>query len=292
MTEGESGAYNDSMAKVFTHREFKLLLDPGQFPTKRSVAQFGERLVQIAKKAAVKYNPFESVDSQSRQVRFFDTDDQLLRNNDLILRLRRDVSGGWPDETWEVTFKKRTSDYAQAVDFDVSCTAGVREKRKFKEELLRGEVPGTIRRIFSNNNVLDAPVVNFTHPVSRIVELYPGLKPLGFDETKTISAVNNVNVLEIQAKLGDYDFGKDAVAEAGLAIWLRPNTDKFEVLVAEFAFAYHVMGADKKQQKAHDTADEFFKQLQTSLQEILSAGGTTKTALIYDIQATEAVGLG
>ncbi|MGZ3517780.1 MAG: hypothetical protein ACXVAM_11455 [Vulcanimicrobiaceae bacterium] len=277
------------MAKVFTHREFKLLLQPDRFPTKRSVAQFGDQLAQIAKKADVQYNPFESIDSQSRQVRFFDTQDQLFRNNHLIFRLRRDVSGGWPDETWEVTFKKRTPDYAEAAEFDVSCSAGLREKRKFKEEILRGDSPGTIRRIFSNNNVLDSPVINFTAPLSRIVELFPGLKSLGFDETKTVSAVNDVNVVEIQAKLGSYDFGKNAVAEAGLAVWLRPNTDKFDVLVAEFGFAYHVMGVDKKEQKAHDAADEFFKELQIPLEDML-AKGTTKTALIYDIQASEAVG--
>ncbi len=271
------------MAKVFTHREFKLLLKPERFPTKRSVFEFNDLLAKIAKDYKVSYDEFETVDSQIRTVQFFDTEGQDFRRNHVILRLRQDRSSGWPDETFEVTFKLRSSDYQESVDFDVGSTAAVREKRKFKEEILRGDDDGSIRRIFSNNNVAMSPVKNFSLPMSRIIEIFPALKSLQLDPSKTVSAVNNAKVFEIEAKLGTFIFGKDAVAPAGLAVWTRPTTDAFNVLVAEFGYSYHVLGSNPKQQKAHEAADKFFKKLQGPLKDWLFEG-STKTALIYGVQ--------
>jgi hypothetical protein len=271
------------MARVFTHREFKLLLNPERFPTKRSVLEFNDLLAKIAAERKVHYDEFETINSQVRTVQFFDTEDQDFRRNHIILRLRQDRSSGWPDETFEVTFKCRSSDYQESADFDVGSTAGLREKRKFKEEILRGDEVGTIRRIFSNNNVAVSPIKNFSAPMSRIIEIFPALSSLKLDPSKTVSVVNNAKVFEIEAKLGTYFFGKDALAPAGLAVWTRPTTDAFHVLVAEFGFSYHVLGSNPKQQDAHEAADKFFKQLQPPLKDWLFEG-STKTALIYGVE--------
>jgi hypothetical protein len=52
------------------------------------------------------------------------------------------------------------------------------------------------------------------------------------------------------------------------------------VLVAEFGWSYHMRGEAGKDQKAHETADNFFKEIQAPLEADLF-DGTTKTALIY-----------
>ena len=161
------------MAHVITHREFKLLLGAESFPSKRSVIGFNDEIAQITAKLGVHYEPFEALDCGIRQVRFFDTADQLFRRNNIILRIRRDQSGGWPDETWEVTFKRRSPDYAKAADFEIGSSLGLRERRKFKEEILRGDALESIRRIYSNNNVLDSPLAKFEAPMSRIAEIFP-----------------------------------------------------------------------------------------------------------------------
>ncbi|MGA7571879.1 MAG: hypothetical protein WCA80_13835, partial [Candidatus Aquilonibacter sp.] len=67
-----------------------------------------------------------------------------------------------------------------------------------------------------------------------------------------------------------------------LALWTRPATDKFNVLVAEFGWSYHMQGDGSKQKKAHKAADEFFKELQKPLADYLF-DGSTKTALIYGV---------
>jgi hypothetical protein len=270
------------MAHVVTHREFKHLFKGELFPTKHSVIDFNDRLVTVAADFKVHYEPFDSIDSQIRQVRFFDTADHDFRKNSVIFRLRRDQSGGWPDESWEITFKRRSPDYQKAADFDVACSIGLHEKRKFKEEILRGDGVGTLKRIFSNNNVLYSPVTDFTVPMSKIVDLFRGLTVFNFDPDKTVSAVNDARVFEIQAKLGTFYFAKEVVAHADLCVWLRPTVDAFNVLVAEFAFAYKVLGTSEKHQEGHEGADRFFKEMQAPFQDQLFTG-STKTALIYGV---------
>jgi hypothetical protein len=151
---------------------------------------------------------------------------------------------------------------------------------KFKEEIIRGDKPASIKSIFSNNMIGFYPVVTFQQSMSRLIEIFPGLKTLELDPEAEVSAVNNARVFEIGARLGNYVFGKDAVAHADLAVWTRPTTDAFHVLVAEFGWSYHMKGEAAKQQKAHETADAFFKAIQAPFKDELF-DGTTKTALIY-----------
>jgi hypothetical protein len=271
------------MAAAITAREFKLLLKPELFLTKKAVLDFNNRLVKLSADAGVRYEPFDRIDSEMRGVQFFDTPDCVFRENRVILRLRRDTSSGFPDETYEVTFKRRSPDFRESADFNVdSSMKEINTKKKFKEEILRGDTQGTIKSIFSNNLIGYYPVVKFERPLSEIVGIFPGLEGLNLDGSKMVSAVNGAHVLEVGVRLGIYNFGKNTSAHADLAVWTRPATDKFDVLVAEFGWSYHMQGDVSKQQKAHETADQFFKDLQKPLWDDLFAG-STKTALIYGV---------
>jgi hypothetical protein len=271
------------MAAAITAREFKLLLKPETFPTKRAVLEFNERLSKIAKDAGVQYDQFDRVDSEMRSVQFFDTKDCVFRNNRVILRLRRDMSSGWPDEAFEVTFKRRSPDFRESADFDIDSTMKeISVKKKFKEEIIRGDKPNSVKSIFSNNLIGYYPVATFEHPMSEIVKIFPGLGTLGLDGSQMVSAVNGARVIEIGVRLGMFSFGKDTAAHCDLALWARPETDNFSKLVAEFGWSYHMRGDVSKQQSAHDAADKFFKDLQTPLAADLF-NGSTKTALIYGV---------
>jgi hypothetical protein len=271
------------MAAAITAREFKLLLKPETFPTKRAVLDFNERLSKIAKDAGVQYDRFDRIDSEARSVQFFDTKDAVFRNNRVILRLRRDLSTGWPDETFEVTFKRRSPDFRESADFDIDSTMKeISITKKFKEEIIRGDKPNSIKSIFSNNLIGYYPVATFEHPMSEIVKIFPGLQTLNLDGSQIVSAVNGARVIEHGVRLGMFSFGKNTAAHCDLAVWARPQTDTFDVLVVEFGWSYHMRGDAGKQQKAHETADQFFKDLQTPLADDLFKG-STKTALIYGI---------
>jgi hypothetical protein len=266
---------------TITHREFKLLLKPERFTSRKDLLAFNALLETIAAKLGVRYEPFDAIDSQLRIVQFYDTADQALRKNKLIFRIRQLREGGWPDDSWEVTFKCRVEDLEKAADFD-SSSKFAQQKKKFKEELLHGEALGTITSIYSNNCILESPQLNPTVPLGKLAEAFPHVAKLGLDENAAMTIVNGAKVFEIEAKLGSLFFGHHTTAVATLALWARPVPDRFEPLIAEFGWSYHPV-PDAKGHEADLAADEFFKGVQLPLKDWLS-DGTTKTALIYGDQ--------
>jgi len=265
-----------------THREFKLLLKPERFPTRRKLLEFAKFLESEAAKLGVRYEPFDPIDSQLRVVQFYDTANQTLRKNHLIFRIRQLRHGGWPDESWEVTFKLRHPELDKAKSFDSGSSFPHQQKKKFKEELLHGGAIGTITSIYSNNCILESPELDVEMPLQRMAESFPHMANLDLDLNQTLTIVNGAKIFEIEAKLGNLFFGKHTAAAATLALWARPNTDKFEPLIAEFGWSYHPID-DAKGKKADNAADEFFKAIQLPLSGWI-ASGTTKTALIYGDQ--------
>ncbi len=268
-----------SATPLVTHREFKLLLKPEKFLSRRAVLQFNELLVKAAAKLGVRYEPVESLDSQLRIVQFYDTKGQDLRKNKLIFRIRQLREGGWPDESWELTFKCRAIDYDKAAAFDTDTTVSKLQIKKFKEELIRGDSPGSMKKIYSNNVIIEYPEVQPEFPLSRLAEGLPHLKTLDLNPDEILSIVAGAKVFELQSTLGNLFFGHGVHAHVTLAVWARPVPDKFEPLVAEFGFSTHVLGTDKEG-AGQEAADGFFKALQVPLHDYL-ADGTTKTALIY-----------
>jgi hypothetical protein len=267
---------------LVTHREFKLLLKAEKFPTRRAVLEFNNFLASVAKKLGVRYEPVESLDAQLRIVQFYDTKAEDLRRNKLIFRIRQIRASVWPDESWELTFKCRAPEYEKAAEFNTDTTLTKLQKKKFKEELIRGETPGTMVKIFSNNVIVEYPEITIEteFPISRLADKLPHLKTMGLDPDEKLAVVAGAKVFELQSTLGNFSFGKGVNAHATLALWARPVPDRFEPLVAEFGFSTHVLGQDEKQEKGQRAADDFFKALQVPLREYLS-DGTTKTALIY-----------
>ena len=269
---------------LVTHREFKLLLKPEKFPHRRSLLEFNELLARTAKMLGVDYEPVESLDTQLRVVQFYDTKSEELRKHKLIFRIRQIRQGGWPDESWELTFKCRAPEYDTAAAFNTDTTMTKLQKKKFKEELIRGDAPGTMKRIFSNNVIVEYPEIQVEFPVSRLAEYLPHFGSLGLDPNETLSIVAGAKVFELQSTLGTLNFGHGVSAHTSLAVWARPLPDTFEPLIAEFGYSTRVVG-DEHNEKAQKRADDFFKALQLPLKDYL-AEGTTKTALIYGDEAS------
>ncbi|MBV9057166.1 MAG: hypothetical protein JO351_11095 [Candidatus Eremiobacteraeota bacterium] len=273
---------NAKTATHITHREFKLLLKAERFPTRRALLDFNKLLEDIAAKLHVRYEPFDPIDAQLRIVQFYDTSDQTLRKNRLIFRIRQLRQALWPDDSWEVTFKARHTDRSEAEDFDSTSSFPAQQKKKFKEEILRGDAPGTIASIYSNNCILESPQLDVELPLEKLAEAFPHLKSLDLNFDQTMTIVNSAKVFEIESKLGNLFFGHHTTATATLAVWARPVPDKFEPLIAEFGWSYHPVD-DEKGKDADKVADQFFKDIQLPLKDWITTG-TTKTALIYGDQ--------
>lgn len=264
---------------LVTRREFKLLLKPEKFPTRRAVLEFNQLLGNVTAKLGVHYEPVESLDSQLRIVQFYDTKEEDLRKNKLIFRIRQLRQSIWPDESWEVTFKCRATDYKTAAAFDTDTSMAKLQTKKFKEELIRGDTIGTMERIYSNNVIAEYPDINMDFPLSKLAEWIPHFNTLKLPMDQPLSIVAGAKVFELQSTLGNLSFGHGVNAHVTLAVWARPIPDRFEPMVAEFGFSTHVLGKEKEKE-AQAAADDFFKALQVALKDYL-ADGTTKTALIY-----------
>ncbi|MBV8489512.1 MAG: hypothetical protein JO199_03205 [Candidatus Eremiobacteraeota bacterium] len=241
--------------------------------------EFNKLLESIAQKVGIKYEPFYPIDSMTRTVQFYDTSEETLRKNRLIFRIRQVRQGGWPDDSFEVTFKARAKDRDEVAKFDSSSSFPSQQKLKFKEEILIDNAPGTISYIYSNNCILESPQLNVEIPLSKLAAAFPHIGSLGLNMDETLSIVKGAKVFEIEAKLGNLYFGHHITAPATLAVWARLVTDNFEPLIAEFGWSYHPVDDDKGKE-ADKNADRFFKDVQLPLADWISEG-TTKTALIY-----------
>src|SRR5579863_1544070 len=186
-----------AVASRITHREFKLLLKAERFPTRRALLEFNKKLEEIATKLHVRYEPFDPIDAQLRIVQFYDTSDQTLRKTQLIFRVRQLRQALWPDESWEVTFKTRHAERDKAEALDTTSTFPKQQKNKFKEEILRGDVPGTTTSIYSNNAIIESPELKVEVPLQKLADALPHLKSLNLDFDQTMTIVNGAKVFEI-----------------------------------------------------------------------------------------------
>lgn len=269
--------------KGITNREFKLLLKPDGLERRRTVAGLQSFMQDFCTKRKVDYLPNETAATGLRNIVFYDTPDEDLRDRRIILRVRASRKDLWVDEWCEITLKCRHDDFNIASAFDPTphFEENVRSRLRFKEEILRGPDPDTPRRIYSNNAIINTVPLDRLeqNQIGEIYPIFPGLGAVGIPATKALSKVggNENTILEAAISLGTIAFDDDVVAHCDLGVWFRSAGVP---LIGELAFAYRVNQENRKKRKAHEAADRFFAKLQKALGDQLS-DGSTKTALVY-----------
>lgn len=269
--------------KAITNREFKLLLKPDGLERRKSVAGYQAFMQDFCKKQNIDYLPLDAASTGLRNVVFYDTPDEDLRDNRIILRVRASRKDLWVDEWCEVTLKRRHDDLDTAAAFDPTphLPAEARIRMRFKEEILRGSDPDNHRFIYSNNAIINTVPIDRLEKnrIGEIYPLFPGLMALGVSSDKQIGKVggNENTILEACLPLGTIMFDDDVVAHCDLGVWFRSAGVP---LVGELAFAYRVNAKNRKNRKAHVKANRLFARLQEALHDHLYEG-STKTALVY-----------
>lgn len=180
-----------------------------------------------------------------------------------------------------MTLKCRADSFEQAVSLDPTPKSSHHVKLRLKEELLRGEGIGSVRKIYSNNAIIDSVPVEhvFERNFGSIVEHFPGLATLKIPHKTSMPVVGGRSnkILEALLPLGNLVFGEGVQAHFDVSIWMRSVG---EPMIGELAYAYRVTDANRENTKAHKRADKFFVSLQQAIPEWLS-DGSTKTALIF-----------
>ncbi|PRZ00771.1 hypothetical protein BCM14_0242 [Jezberella montanilacus] len=267
--------------KRVTNREYKLLLKPAGLDRRSRIMQLDSLLSAFCSKSAVTFFHSDNANTGLRNVIFYDTPEQDLRQNNLILRVRESRQNVWVDDWCEVTFKCRAGDVAQSMVFDPTPSASHPFRLRFKEEVLRGDQLGTARSIYSNNSILDTVPIDalFKKTVPSAVKFFPDLARLNLSASTPVRIVGGRTnkILEACLPLGTLMFGSGVQAHCDVAIWMRSVGDP---IVGELAFSYRVTDENRDKVKAHQRADQFFMALQHAIADWLQTG-TTKTELVY-----------
>lgn len=264
-----------------TNREFKLLLKPKGLDQRSQINQLIHLIHAFCETSKVELIPNDNAATSLRNVYFYDSKAQDLRNHKVILRVRESRRTIWVDDWCEVTLKCRADAFAHAVSLDPTPKSDYHVKMRLKEELLRGEGIGSVRKIYSNNAIIDSVPIDevFERNFGSIVEHFPGLAKLKIPRTTPMPVVGGRSnkVLEALLPLGNLVFGEGVQAHFDVSIWMRSMG---EPMIGELAYAYRVTDANRDNTKAHKRADKFFVSLQQAIPKWLS-DGSTKTALIF-----------
>lgn len=267
--------------KKITNREFKLLLKPQGLDRYSRITLLSHLIVSFCQKEGVDFFHLDNANTGLRSVYFFDTPDQDLRKNNLILRVRESRQNVWIDDWCELTFKCRAKSLQASAAYDPTPDTTLKTKLRLKEEILRGENSGTTRMIYSNNAIMDSVPIDqiFEGNMGSLVRLFPDLSRLELKPEVPVSVVGGTSnkILEACLPLGNIVFGPNVSAHCDVAIWMRSVG---EPIVGELAFSYRVLKTNRDDSAAHQLADKFFKNLQLAIPDWLVAG-STKTALVY-----------
>lgn len=267
---------------VVHYREYKILLQPDRFTSKRGFIEFWEDASRTIRKLGLKVDmdrhPFHS---QVREVLFYDTPEFDLYNHHFILRKRTFYDQGWPRQDHELTFKYRDPELKAAAAVDVRTGLGGHDQVKFKHEvLLERDRLGGMRNVYSHGCVLISPKIELDRGIEDITRAFPALDAIDISPRTRMEMVNNVAVEEVQNTFGMIHFHHHFKGKATVAIWRNRALEKS--LAGEFAFQCKFDRLEEVDAEALELSEEFYKRLQLDCAEWIKLG-TTKTAMVYGL---------
>jgi hypothetical protein len=267
---------------VVHYREYKILLQPDHFSSKRGFLDFWQDVEKTLKKLKLKVELDQAEShSQVREVLFYDTPGFDLYNNHFILRKRTFYDEGWPRPEHELTLKYRNPDLRAAAAVDVRPKLGGQNEVKFKEELLlERDHLGGMRSVYSHGCVLISPKIELDRGIEDIAGAFSALKEIKIRPKTKIELVNNVAVEEVQNTIGYIHFGHHYKGKATIAIWRNRALEKS--LAGEFAFQCKFDRLTEVDKSALDLSEEFYKTVQLDCADWIKIG-TTKTAMVYGL---------
>jgi len=172
---------------------------------------------------------------KERIVRFYDTADRRLRENNYVLRERIDLNSG----KREVTLKFRHPDRYIYQDREMAAADIENGKTKFEEDI---KLPFTKLYSFSTKqSVADGKSLN---KLKDLAQLYPDLKDRlkPYRKGEAIEVVKDFAAREVVITGADFQIRKSPKVEAECALiaWYDEAGEKDRPVVVEFSFKYEI----------------------------------------------------
>jgi hypothetical protein len=284
-------------------REYKLSLNSEQFAG-QAPKELADRLWEQVLKPAIakrldarengepRYKKAFKL-TETRAVRFWDTNACLLRRNDFALRERVDlVSGQEKISQRKVTLKLRSPDLFRAAGTRIGAGSG---KVKLEEDigplLARGKAangaemsvvePRSMRSLFSTSVTQAAAGDVAFRSLADVLRLYPNLKQELTENTGDADPQAQLEhgrtEYEIVFEKAEVDLGDTITAEFALTLWFAtPEASASPPDVAEISFAYKTDGG-KVSSAVTQRAKNLYIGLQDDLGDWLDRKPGTKT---------------
>lgn len=222
-----------------TSREYKLMLQPALFrgdeKTVLDTARtfWSEYVGMLGDLVLSEKGALETV-KHRRDIRFFDTSDQLLNRSDYAFR-ERITRGGDHGGRREATLKFRHQDRYIARGRDLDAADDDHAETKFEEDI---KPPFLKLFSYSTKQRIDDDIPLGT--LGDVNRLFPGLeKDLnGYDAGEPLAVVGGFTAHEVVIVGGDLQLGRDKgeEAECGLVVWYGEDAE--DPAVAEFSYKY------------------------------------------------------
>ena len=214
--------------------------------------------------------------TKQRKIRFYDTADLRLRNNDYIFRERVDLK----KNKREVTLKFRHRDRYIAQDRNMDAADVKEGESKFEEDI---KLPFIKLYSFSTKQpISDDKSLNKLNDPGK---LYPDLKKQlkSYQGSESIEVVGDFTAKEVVIEGADFQIGKKPKLEAECALiaWYNDAGKKDRPVVVEFSFKYENKKEEYDGEVAQRAYDVFSQLLKGKLADWVDSEGPTKTAYVY-----------
>ncbi len=262
-------------------REYKMMLKASNFnggaaELNEAATAFWQGVASVIVSNAIAVSGTDDVSRRRRQVRFFDTSDHWLRQNDYVVRERTDVDS----QERQLTLKFRHPDRFYSQDRVMEPEDKFAKDLKFEED-----IKPSFQSLYSysSNIVLKEKIT--IESLEQVGDYYPGLEKAveAFPREAKLTSVGNFTAFETVIKGTSFQIRKDPelLALCSLTLWYADETDE-KPLIAEFSFKY----ADDKEGysgKATHRAYLSYLAMQEKLKSWIDSKSMTKTAYAYSM---------
>lgn len=264
---------------IITSREYKMMLRASKFsggPDKlnESAVALWQELASVILPNAVAVSGTDDIARRRRLVRFYDTDDKWLRQNDYVVRERTDLD----KEERQLTLKFRHPDRFYSQDREMDPAGDFDQDLKFEED-----IKPAFQSLYSySSNIILKEKITITS-LGQVGDYYPGLEKAvdAFPKKAVLEPVGGFSAFETVIKGTSFQIRKEPelLAMCSLTLWYADEANE-KPLIAEFSFKYED-DKEKYSGKAAHRAYLSYLAMQEQLKSWIDSKSMTKTAYVY-----------